>query len=167
MTKPAPGVFDPWRQMVEAPARRTPEGAESDYSDSAVVPMQHCVQFKGLRAGLHVWVADIEEEDAVRSVRAHTVLVDLVHRLCKRKELEEVFRAWGILLGVPLIARAVSMSSITGKGDKRITISVPAFDDKLGARAVDAFSLALREVSQRFPDVRDMLAALKIHPYIK
>ena len=163
----APGVFDPWRQMAEPPARRTMGEVEPEYVDLATVPMQHCVQFKGLRAGINVWVVDVEEEDAVRSAREHTVLVDLVHRLCKREVFVEMFREWGILLGIPLSARSVSMSSTTGKGDKKITISVPAFEDRLGARAVDALSLALREAAQRFSDVRDVLATLKIHPYVK
>jgi hypothetical protein len=53
-------------------------------------------------------------------------------------------------------------------GDKKVTISVPVDDaDRFVARAIDLLSLALREVSQQFPDVREVLLALKVHPYLK
>jgi hypothetical protein len=49
-----------------------------------------------------------------------------------------------------------------------LTISVPVEDpERLIPRAIDNLSLALREVAQQFPDVRDMMIALKVRPYVK
>lgn len=47
-----------------------------------------------------------------------------------------------------------------------MTISAPA-EDRVVPRAIDNLALALREVSQQFSDVRDLLVALKIRPYVK
>jgi len=156
------GIFDPWRQTTqpeldETPARKTP--AETPI-DSSIAHPQHCIQFNGLRAGIYVWLVDQDDTD---SARARTVLVDLVHRISSREGIAKVLQGWGVFTGTPKQPNPV----VLGEDPKKITISVSVDDDRLVARAVDTLSLALREVSQQFPDVRDMLVALKVRPYVK
>jgi hypothetical protein len=155
------GIFDPWRQteqplVDDTPARKTP----SEYPvDDVETPAQHCVQFNGLRAGLYVWMHDVGEED---SSRARQTLVDLVHRVNARDAISKILQGWGVYIGTPKQPFPV----VLGDGVKKVTISVPV-DDRLVPRAIDSLSLALREVAQQFPDVRDMLVALKVRPYVK
>ena len=156
------GIFDPWRQaeappIDDTPARKTPHEVPLD--DTRTYPL-HCVQFNGIRAGIYVWLVDQGEED---SSRARKVLVDLVHRVSSRPEVLQIFMGWGVYTGVQKFPNVV----VVDDGERKITIVVPAGDDRVVARAIDNLSLALREVSQSFPDVRDMLGALKIRPYLK
>jgi hypothetical protein len=156
------GIFDPWRQgatvpeVDPTPARKTP----TDFSlDDAATSQQHCIQFNGLRAGLYVWLSAQDDDD---SARARGTLVDLVHRINVREGIAKILHGWGVYVGTPKQPNPVVLVA----GEKKVTISVPT-DDRLVPRAIDNLSLALREVSQQFPDVRDTLVALKIRPYVK
>lgn len=156
------GIFDPWRQteqpaVDENPARKTPSEVPID---DTVSRQLSCIQFNGIRAGLYVWLDDVTEDD---SARARTALIDLVHRINSRDGIAKILNGWGIYLGTPKQPNPVVLVA----GEKKITISVPVDDDRLVPRAIDNLSLALREVAQQFPDVRDMLVALKIRPYVK
>ena len=156
------GIFDPWRQtsqpeVDENPARKTLSEVPID---DTVSRQLSCIQFNGLRAGLYVWLAEVTDDD---SARARTTLVDLVHRINAREGISKLLHGWGIYTGTPKQPNPVILSS----GEKKITISVPVDDDRLVPRAIDNLSLALREVAQQFPDVRDMLVALKVRPYVK
>jgi hypothetical protein len=155
------GIFDPWRQssappVDEMPARKTPHSPPlGDPSH------QHCIQFAGLRAGLFVWLADEGDED---SARARAILVDLVHRISAREGIATILQSWGVYTGTPKQPNPLVLTV----GDKKITISIPVDDpERLVPRAIDNLSLALREVAQQFPDVRDTLVALKVRPYVK
>jgi len=77
--------------------------------------------------------------------------------------ISKVLHGWGVYAGVHKAPDVVQL----GDGEKKMTIVVPVKDERLVPRAIDTLSLALREVSQQFPDVRDMLVALKVRPYVK
>ena len=154
------GIFDPWRQteqplVDETPARKTP----TEYPVEGAVTPEHCVQFNGIRAGVYVWMHDTGEDD---SSRARQVLIDLIHRVNSREGIAKILQGWGIYVGTPKQPNPVVLSD----GTRKVTISVPV-DDRLILRAIDSLSLALREVALQFPDVSDMLVALKIRPYVK
>ena len=154
------GIFDPWRQtevprVDETPARKTP--TETQIDEAAP---QHCIQFNGIRGGLFVWLQDKNEDD---SARARAILVDLVHRINARDGIPKILNEWGVYVGAQKQPNPIVLVS----GEKKMTISVPVVDDRHVPRAIDNLSLALREVSQQFPDVRDMLVALKVRPYLK
>lgn len=155
------GIFDPWRQTAvppvdETPARKTPTETPIDEHQP-----QHCIQFAGLRAGLFVWLDDQGEED---SARARAIVIDLVHRVSAREGIAKILHSWGVYVGTPKQPNPIVLVN----GDKKMTISVPVEDpERLVPRAIDNLSLALREVAQQFPDVRDMLVALKVRPYVK
>jgi len=157
------GIFDPWRQgtvppgVDETPARKTPT---EFHVDDTVTQQQHCIQFNGIRAGIYVWLIDQESDD---STRARNMLIELVHRIHSREGIAKILKSWGVYLGTPKQPNPVVLVD----GEKKMTISVPVDDDRLVPRAIDSLSLALREVSQQFPDVRDTLVALKIRPYVK
>lgn len=155
------GIFDPWRQdpppQTSEPSARKRQ-PEPD-RDGAVIPPRYCIQFDGLRAGVHVWT--LAEGDA-GSAQARSILVDLVHRIAAREGVSKILQSWGIFLGTPPQANPVVLVA----GDKKMTISAPA-EDRVVPRAIDNLALALREVSQQFSDVRDLLVALKIRPYVK
>jgi hypothetical protein len=159
--KKRPGIFDPWRQgdsppaLDETPARKTP--TEFHLEDSGA---QHCIQFNGIRAGLYVWLVDKNDDD---SQRARSMLIDIVIRINTREGVAKILQEWGVYVGTPKQPNPVVLVD----GEKKVTISVPVADDRLVPRAIDNLSLALREISQQFPDVRDMLVALKIRPYVK
>jgi len=158
--KKKPGLFDPWRQAApppldETPTRKTP--TEFARNDSAG---ERCIQFNGLRAGVYVWMSPKEEDD---SLRARAMLVDVIHRISSREVIAKILHSWGVYTGTPKQPNAVVLAS----GDKKMTISSPASDERLVPGAVDSLSLALREIAQQFPDVRDMLSALRVHPYLK
>lgn len=161
LMKKRAGIFDPWRQteqplIDETPARKTP----TEYPvDDTASHAQHCIQFNGLRAGVFVWLVEEGEED---SSRARQILVDLIHRVNAREGIAKILQQWGIYVGTPKQPNPL----VLGDGPKKVTISVPV-DDRLVLRAIDSLSLALREVSQQFPDVRDTLVALKVRPYVK
>jgi hypothetical protein len=121
---------------------------------------EHCIQFNGLRAGVFVSVPDSGDDD---SPRARQVLVDLIHRLSSREGVSKILHGWGVYTGTPKHPEVI----VLGDGEKKMTIVVPVKDDRLVPRAIDTLSLALREVAQQFPDVRDMLVALKVRPYVK
>lgn len=156
------GIFDPWRQssvppVDDTPARKTPSEAPMESPEVEV----HCIQFNGVRAGLFVWVTEKDEDD---SARARAVLIDVVHRIIVREGIAKILHSWGVYAGTPKQPNPVVLTD----GNKKMTISVPVDDlERLVPRAVDTLSLALREVAQQFPDVRDMLVALKVHPYLK
>jgi hypothetical protein len=156
------GIFDPWRQseqpaLDETPSRKTP----AEFSvDETVTQPQHCIQFNGLRAGVYVWLVDRDDDD---SARARATLVSLVHRLSAREGIAKILHGWGVYTGTPKYPNVVVLAD----GEKKMTISVPVDDDRLVLRAIDSFALALREVAQQFPDVRDTLVALRIRPYVK
>jgi len=156
------GIFDPWRQgavpaVDNTPARKTP----SETPLESVPPDLHCVQFNGLRAGIYVW---IPEKDADDSSHARALLIDVVHRISSREGIAKVLHSWGVYVGTPKQPNPIVLAD----GDKKMTIAVPVDDaDRLVLRAIDSLSLALREVAQQFPDVRDMLLALKVRPYLK
>lgn len=162
--KKVAGIFDPWRQAAappvdETPARKTP----TDFSvrgDSDKAPEMHCVQFNGIRAGLFIWVQDDGEDG---SPRARSAVIGVVHRISSREGVLNILNGWGVYVGTPKQPNPIVLAD----GEKKITISVPVADDRLVPRAIDNLSLALREVSQQFPDVRDMLVALQIRPYVK
>jgi hypothetical protein len=155
------GIFDPWRQAAvppvdETPARKTP--TETPQGDQEP---QHCIQFAGLRAGLFVWLNEEGDED---SARARAILVDLIHRISTREGIAKILHSWGVYSGATKHPNPIVLTS----GEKKLTISVPVEDpERLIPRAIDNLSLALREVAQQFPDVRDMMIALKVRPYVK
>lgn len=154
------GIFDPWRQadpppVDETPARKT--SADVVVDENAI---EHCIQFNGIRAGLFVW---LDEQGDDGSSRARQVLVDLIHRLNPREGIATTLQSWGIYLGEAKQPNPV----VLGSGTKKMTISVPVADERLVPRAIDSLSLALRDVSSQFPDVRDTLAAVKVRPYLK
>jgi hypothetical protein len=155
------GIFDPWRQTAvppvdETPARKTPTETPIDPEQP-----QHCVQFAGLRAGLFVWLDDQGDED---STRARSIIIDLVNRVSAREGIAKILHSWGVYAGAPKQPNPIVLIH----GDKKMTISVPVEDpERLVPRAIDNLALALREVAQQFPDVRDMLVALKVRPYVK
>lgn len=155
------GIFDPWRQSApppvdETPARKTPTETPVEGN-----PPQHCVQFAGIRAGIFVWLDDQGDED---SNRARATIIGLVHKINVREGIAKILGSWGVFTGTPKQPNPIVLVD----GDKKMTISVPVEDpDRLVPRAIDNLALALREVAQQFPDVRDTLAALKVHPYVK
>ena len=157
------GIFDPWRQSAvpavdHTPARKTPSETPLDTTD---IEDLHCIQFNGLRAGIFVWVL---EKDAEDSSLARATLIDVVHRISSREGISKILNSWGVYVGTPKQANPIVLAA----GEKKMTISVPVDDaERLVPRAVDTLSLALREVAQQFPDVRDMLLALKVRPYLK
>lgn len=156
------GIFDPWRQIEqppvdETPARKTPTDTPLNGTDHQP---EHCIQFNGIRAGVFVWLDDSGGDD---SPRARQILVDLIHRISPREGISKILHGWGVYTGTPKHPEVV----VVGDGEKKMTIVVPVKDDRLVPRAIDTLSLALREVSQQFPDVRDMLVALKVRPYVK
>jgi hypothetical protein len=157
------GIFDPWRQTATPaldtkPARKTPSETPLDTVNGGDL---HCIQFNGLRAGIYVW---IPEKDAADSARARASLVAAVHRVSARDSAAKVLHSWGVYVGTPKQPNPIVLVD----GDKKITISVPVEDaERLVPRAIDNLSLALREAAQQFPDVRDLLLAVKIHPYLK
>jgi len=156
------GIFDPWRQSAtpevdHTPARKTPSETPLESAPSDL----HCIQFNGLRAGIYVWVL---EKDAEDSSLARATLIDVVHRISAREGIAKVLHSWGVYVGTPKQPNPIVLTA----GDKKMTIAVPVEDaERLVPRAIDTLSLALREVSQQFPDVRDMLLALKVRPYLK
>lgn len=162
MSKKA-GIFDPWRQATpppvdETPARKTP--TEVPASDEA--PDQHCVQFAGLRAGIFVWMDDQGDEED--SKRARATLIGFVHRISSRDPIKAILASWGIYTGTPKQQNPIVLVD----GEKKVTISVPFEDaERQVPRAIDSLALALREVSQQFPDVRETLTALRVRPYVK
>lgn len=155
------GIFDPWRQTAvppvdETPARKTPTETLIDEHQP-----KHCIQFAGLRAGVFVWLDDQGDED---SARARATIIDLVHRISAREGIAKILHSWGVYVGTPKQPNPIVLVD----GDKKMTISVPVEDpERLVPRAIDNLALALREVAQQFPDVRDMLVALKVRPYVK
>lgn len=158
------GIFDPWRQEApppvdHTPARKTPTDHPS-VDDTVTLP-ENCIQFNGLRAGLFIWLPTEPGDD---SARARKVLVDFVHRIGVRDGAEKILHGWGIYLGVSKQANPV----VVDGGERKMTISVPEdAPERLIPRAIDAVALALRELSQQFPDVRDTLNAVKLKPYVK
>jgi len=158
--KKKPGLFDPWRQSASPPpGTASRERPTPDFSENTA-PMQ-TVQFDGLRAGLFVDVFPAEEEG--RRLKARATLVDVIHRVYPREAIASILKSWGIYLGAVIHPNPVVLVS----GEKKITISSPVGDARLIPHAIDSLSLALREISQQFPDVRDMLGALKVRPYLK
>jgi hypothetical protein len=157
------GIFDPWRQSAapavdNTPVRKTPSETPLDTTH---VEDLHCIQFNGLRAGIFVWVP---EKDADDGSRARATLIDVIHRISAREGIAKVLHSWGVYVGTPKQANPIVLAD----GDKKMTIAVPVDDaERLVPRAIDMLSLALREVAQQFPDVRDMLFALKVRPYLK
>lgn len=160
------GIFDPWRQEAppavdNTPARKTPS-SEHPAIDDTWSPPETCIQFNGIRAGLFVWL--VLDGSSDESARARKVLVDFVHRVGVREGVDKILQGWGIYLGTPKQPNPV----VVDGGDKKITVSVPVDDpERLVPRAIDAVSLALRELAQQFPDVRDTLQAVKLKPYLK
>jgi hypothetical protein len=156
------GIFDPWRQssappVDETPARKTPTETPAD--DTIAYP-QHCIQFNGIRAGIYVWLNDNGAED---STRARNALIDVVHRIHPREDVAKILHEWGVYAGAVKQPNPVVLTD----GEKKMTISVAVADERLVPRAIDSLALSLREVSQQFSDVRDMLTALRIRPYVK
>jgi hypothetical protein len=155
------GIFDPWRQTAvppidNAPVRKTPTEISVDER-----PQAHCIQFAGLKAGVFVWLNEVGEED---SARARGIVVDLVNRISAREGIAKILHSWGVYTGVPKQPNTVVLMD---KG-KTVAINVPVEDsERLVPRAIDNLSLALREVAQQYPDVRDTLSALKVKPYLK
>jgi hypothetical protein len=103
-------------------------------------------------------------DDTEASAHARRILIDLIQRLTIQDDVAKVLRGWGITTGVPKDANNV----ILREGETRVHISSPGADDPRAVpKAIDNLALALRELSQSFPNVRDTVAAANVRPFIK
>lgn len=147
-----PGIFDPWRQEQESPPPQKRPALVDDETAS-----QELVRYDGIRAGIHVRVS--AGDDISESARA--VLVSAVHRLSRDEGVKRVMQSWGITLGA---TKAESSVVLSARG-KSVSITLPP-STELTARAVDTLALFFREVCYS-PDLRDVVSALGITPYLK
>jgi len=158
------GIFDPWRQDAQPniAAAAPKKVVTGDPVAGTSTADNICVQFAGLRAGINVWVVTKDPADD-GSATARQRLISVLHRLTSREGVTSILRGWGIYPGSQGTAEEVVISD----GTRKIFIVVPTGDNRSAQRAIDNLSLALREISQQFPDVSDMLRALDVSPYVK
>lgn len=149
-----PGVFDPWRQTTtKPPPVKKTKGDPLEPSK----PEEMCINFKGLRTGINVWLPKDEFEHP--DVQAQSVLVSCVRSLTTTEAQRLLFASWGVYLAPQ--AGAVKL------GDKKgyLYIVVPA--EKAQERAVDALALAFRAAqNEKDSPAENVLEKARVKPYV-
>lgn len=160
MTKRRPGIFDPWRQAAATPEEAAAEARviESNFEGDDAEP--HCVQFFGQRAGVNVWLPRIPENP---SQSARAVLIELVHRLYGVPEAIPILTSWEIFNEERKEPHAV----ILRDGGKLVTIVSPVDGETKNKRAMDSLALALREITNAHTLAAEIIAALRVKPFVK
>jgi hypothetical protein len=149
-----PGVFDPWRQAM--PKSVAPKSRVKDPDDPSK-PDEICVNFKGLRTGINVWLPqdDFEHPD----VQAQHVLVTCVRALTTTEVHRLLFASWGVYLTPQ--AGAVKLGDHAGY----LYIVVPG--DHEQERAVDALALAFRAAqNEKESPAEQVLEKARVKPFV-
>ena len=140
MSKPRPGIFDPWRQ--EAPSEQKvvePKGALriADALDPTEEQERRCVSFRGGHADINVWVfAELEDANRV----AVKELVELIYEMWPT--YSSSFESVGIHQKKPTTPGKLAHSTCLRVDDKAVWITTAAGTD---AQAIELLSIVLRE----------------------
>ena len=156
MSKKKAGIFDPWRQETE-PLEEVPEPMRVNVDpESMSAGATQPVRFAGKRAGLSVWIAHDNPEQAADQAQTN-VLAALIELMTDEK-LVGIFTKWGI--GGDELVGGSAAHTVMSDGVR--TVVAPGDYTK----ALDAVALALREAVRVKPKTNDYLLSLGIRPYI-
>jgi hypothetical protein len=146
-----PGVYDPWRQ--EAPPTEVPKVRDLDDTH----PEESCVNFKGLRTGINVWLPQDEYEHP--DVQAQHIMVACVRALTTTEVQRLLFASWGVYL--------TPREGAVKLGDKAGYLYVVVPEDRAQERAVDALALAFRAAqNEKDSPAAAVLEKSRVKPFV-
>ena len=133
-------TFDPWRQEQPKPK---PKVKQDTHPTEEV-----CVRFRGLRAGINVWLPADEHDNP--DIEAQRILVE-----CARKIASPGFAYWGVHL--------TPQPGAFKLGDNDSALYIAVIEDHARERAIDALALALRDAQH---SAKQVLEKARIKPFI-
>lgn len=152
MTKPRPGVFDPFRQETPPAAGDAepldPQSAALDAEEAAATP-RRCVTFPGNRYGVNVWVT---ADGADAEADARMTLGEMVHEMYRNPLLAGQLHREGI-------RRSAGEGIPVGAGLHTIWVLDAAPSDRLGR--------VLRRLDASYTYVNPILRKYGVVPFLR
>lgn len=149
-------ILDPWRVTPEPalePEKKEPPPYDPDTSEE-----EHCVQFRGRRAGLNVWFSYLPEEPSSAAV---TVLLHLITNLNSYGYVGTLHKH-GVDCG-PLPERDMILLD---RGDLTVSVCPPNGPGIVRERAVESLAFALREIQNQPGEGRELIRKAGVKPYV-
>lgn len=150
-------ILDPWRIA--------PEVTEEDAESAPLAPdhlaeeeESQCVQFKGRRGGLNVWLNYIPKEPASAAMDTLvTLIIDL-----GSSGYGATLHRHGVDCDHPYPERDLILLD---RGTKAVNVCPPNGPETLQVRAVDAIAFALREIQNMPGPGREFIRKSGVKPY--